>query len=184
MGDECVRCGSAHQIHLHHIQPRATGGSDADENLVPLCQVCHDKIHTGVTRENPAQFTGKEFWDWVEEYDGEEKEPWETEFVCNNCGHEWQGKPLLQRTSTNIACPNNRCPIGRGYVRIGDLMLDAMGSKKLIEEDDSMNYTGIGFELTERDRTIIDGIKHRSNSRFGSRPVSSITAKRAGSKCE
>jgi 5-methylcytosine-specific restriction endonuclease McrA len=30
---------------LHHIVPRSMGGEDHEENLVPLCQSCHRKVH-------------------------------------------------------------------------------------------------------------------------------------------
>lgn len=32
-------------IHAHHIQPRAHGGEDLQENMVDLCPKCHKHIH-------------------------------------------------------------------------------------------------------------------------------------------
>lgn len=42
-GSSCV-CGVPFE-HLHHVLPRARGGSDAVENLIGLCAVCHDGVH-------------------------------------------------------------------------------------------------------------------------------------------
>ena len=30
---------------LHHILPKSLGGLDEEDNLVPLCYECHDRIH-------------------------------------------------------------------------------------------------------------------------------------------
>lgn len=32
--------------HLHHMQYRSEGGSDAIDNLLPLCHKCHVAIHS------------------------------------------------------------------------------------------------------------------------------------------
>lgn len=32
-------------ISLHHVVPRAVGGSDDPSNLVPLCSGCHAEVH-------------------------------------------------------------------------------------------------------------------------------------------
>ncbi len=37
----CVKCGSEDDIHKDHIRPIAHGGSDAIENLQPLCRACN-----------------------------------------------------------------------------------------------------------------------------------------------
>ena len=31
----------------HHVRPRSQGGPDVIENLILLCQVCHDEHHAG-----------------------------------------------------------------------------------------------------------------------------------------
>lgn len=50
----CQRCGWNHDkwnpsdprhLELHHIKPHAAGGTNAAENLITLCVVCHDVIH-------------------------------------------------------------------------------------------------------------------------------------------
>jgi hypothetical protein len=43
-GAACEDCGAAAD-HAHHLVPRAMGGEDVDENLVPLCADCHRKRH-------------------------------------------------------------------------------------------------------------------------------------------
>ncbi len=32
-------------IHMHHVVPRAAGGSSEATNLAPLCTKCHHKMH-------------------------------------------------------------------------------------------------------------------------------------------
>jgi 5-methylcytosine-specific restriction endonuclease McrA len=32
-------------VVMHHIIPRSMGGEDNEENLVPLCQSCHRRVH-------------------------------------------------------------------------------------------------------------------------------------------
>ena len=51
----CTECGvdvtteddEAPRPHIHHVKPRADGGSDDVDNLVVLCPTCHDKKHDG-----------------------------------------------------------------------------------------------------------------------------------------
>jgi len=47
---ECRWCGKADgesdrfaYLEAHHITPRSEGGTDGDDNLITLCQACHDK---------------------------------------------------------------------------------------------------------------------------------------------
>jgi len=44
----CQRCKKHHRTHTglsaHHIVPRAIGGQDDDDNLITLCNKCHDWI--------------------------------------------------------------------------------------------------------------------------------------------
>lgn len=50
-GHRCVRCGATPtetlRLHVHHIVPRARGGSHTLENLVTLCDVCHPLVERG-----------------------------------------------------------------------------------------------------------------------------------------
>lgn len=42
----CRLCGAKKcQIQVHHILPRANGGSDKPSNLISLCGNCHGKVH-------------------------------------------------------------------------------------------------------------------------------------------
>jgi hypothetical protein len=36
------------KLHVHHIQFRSQGGSDAPSNLITLCEDCHNDLHAGV----------------------------------------------------------------------------------------------------------------------------------------
>ncbi len=45
VGDQkCFRCGVSDGLEVHHVVPRRIGGSDAKENLIPLCKGCHKRI--------------------------------------------------------------------------------------------------------------------------------------------
>jgi 5-methylcytosine-specific restriction endonuclease McrA len=47
-GHRCRRCGFPatpfEPLHVHHVVARAEGGTDALENLVTLCALCHPKL--------------------------------------------------------------------------------------------------------------------------------------------
>jgi 5-methylcytosine-specific restriction endonuclease McrA len=42
---KCYFCGSTDNIQLHHIIPKRLGGTSDPENLIPLCDNCHKKLH-------------------------------------------------------------------------------------------------------------------------------------------
>ncbi|WP_254535924.1 HNH endonuclease [Halomarina litorea] len=53
-GHTCQRCGcdvegghreSNQSAEVHHLIPRSAGGPDANQNLVTLCWLCHQKAH-------------------------------------------------------------------------------------------------------------------------------------------
>jgi ATP-dependent DNA helicase RecQ len=47
-GGRCVECGTEVQhagAHVHHVIPRAFGGTDTEDNLVALCSACHAGKH-------------------------------------------------------------------------------------------------------------------------------------------
>lgn len=44
---KCCSCGSKYPLEIHHIKPRAEGGSNAFYNLITLCKECHAKVHSG-----------------------------------------------------------------------------------------------------------------------------------------
>ena len=43
---KCLCCNSPIEHH-HHIVPRSKGGSDTPENIVGLCNKCHEQVHKG-----------------------------------------------------------------------------------------------------------------------------------------
>lgn len=40
----CRLCPSRWALGRHHLVPRGQRGDDVDDNLVPLCDVCHDGV--------------------------------------------------------------------------------------------------------------------------------------------
>ena len=44
-------CGSTRFLEVHHVKPRADGGSNRAENLVTLCSRCHRFVHEGFVHE-------------------------------------------------------------------------------------------------------------------------------------
>lgn len=45
LGCKCANCGSDKGIEYHHIVPLALGGTNRLTNIVPLCNICHEKAH-------------------------------------------------------------------------------------------------------------------------------------------
>lgn len=41
----CIGCGSPPPNDVHHVISRGAGGNDIVSNLMPLCRMCHEKIH-------------------------------------------------------------------------------------------------------------------------------------------
>ena len=46
-GFACYICGRDTNLHVHHIIPRADGGSNNPNNLVTLCSGCHRSVESG-----------------------------------------------------------------------------------------------------------------------------------------
>jgi hypothetical protein len=53
---ECSKCGWSHDLwnpsdprhlEIHHVEQHAKGGPNTPENLVTVCTICHDVIHSG-----------------------------------------------------------------------------------------------------------------------------------------
>lgn len=42
---ECKDKKKVSRLHVHHIKFRSNGGSDNPDNLITLCDICHDKMH-------------------------------------------------------------------------------------------------------------------------------------------
>jgi hypothetical protein len=46
-GPRCEVCGKAAFGEPHHVETVGSGGPDAEENQIQLCQVCHILAHSG-----------------------------------------------------------------------------------------------------------------------------------------
>jgi hypothetical protein len=65
---ECCRCGSSEELRVHHIVPIAFGGESEYENLVTLCEDCHQDAHKGAYNPPTTVYEGSEgFEDWIGE---------------------------------------------------------------------------------------------------------------------
>lgn len=42
----CQLCGSANNLHIHHIRYGSCGRKTYIGNLIRLCKPCHDKVHS------------------------------------------------------------------------------------------------------------------------------------------
>jgi HNH endonuclease len=45
-GHRCRWCGSADNLHVHHVRYRSEGGPNGARNLITLCGSCHDRAHS------------------------------------------------------------------------------------------------------------------------------------------
>lgn len=65
---ECRRCGCIENLRVHHIVPIAFGGESECENLVVLCEECHEDAHAGSYYPPTTIYDGLGgFDDWVAE---------------------------------------------------------------------------------------------------------------------
>jgi len=45
---QCQKCKAKNtKLHVHHIVFRSKGGTDTPDNLISLCESCHNKLHAG-----------------------------------------------------------------------------------------------------------------------------------------
>ncbi|MDQ5883067.1 MAG: 5-methylcytosine-specific restriction enzyme [Patescibacteria group bacterium] len=44
-GAHCLFCGTTQNLTIHHVIPLSQGGDNSDDNLVVLCDSCHQKLH-------------------------------------------------------------------------------------------------------------------------------------------
>src|SRR5713101_2177691 len=44
-GWQCQRCGCSSNLQVHHIIRRSSLGNDEEENLITLCESCHQAAH-------------------------------------------------------------------------------------------------------------------------------------------
>lgn len=56
-GRRCRACGTRDELSVHHILPRAEGGTDDGANLVTLCEPCHNEVE---------QVPSADGWRWIE----------------------------------------------------------------------------------------------------------------------
>ena len=45
-GWRCQNCGASQNLEVHHQQFRSHSGDDAEQNLITLCNDCHEFIHS------------------------------------------------------------------------------------------------------------------------------------------
>jgi len=165
----CQRCGfsankeTEHHLEVHHITPRAEGGTNALDNLTTICEVCHDEIHADAKPGEVAKYTGNAFQAWLEEYDGAEKEPWDSEYICTECGHRWVGKPYAERSS-RPQCVNSDCnATSRGVcIEIGEVYFPITTLKSIQKNDEPLNYTGIEVKQPIEEFTPVSLFEHYS----------------------
>jgi 5-methylcytosine-specific restriction endonuclease McrA len=50
----CQNCGSLLRLQVHHQELRSHCGSDTDENLITLCDVCHRRAHRQSSKSSPG----------------------------------------------------------------------------------------------------------------------------------
>ena len=50
-GQSCYCCESQAQVR-HHVTPLSKGGRNKDNNIVPLCRRCHEKVHPWLGSKN------------------------------------------------------------------------------------------------------------------------------------
>jgi 5-methylcytosine-specific restriction endonuclease McrA len=59
-GGHCAYCGDelSGNFDIDHVHPRAKGGSNADDNLMPACKWCNNKKRDKTVEEFRAVFFG------------------------------------------------------------------------------------------------------------------------------
>ena len=68
-GRGCMRCRARQRLQAHHRLPTGRGGADTMENLVTLCERCHNWVHR---HPDESRALGLLFASW----DGAPSEPW------------------------------------------------------------------------------------------------------------
>jgi len=61
----CVVCKQIEKLHEHHILPKEWGGSEAKQNKVYLCRLCHYRVHLWIkyTHFTNGQDLYDKFWE-------------------------------------------------------------------------------------------------------------------------
>lgn len=55
-GERCIYCGSPYAMPNAHFIPRSHGGLGIEENIVTLCQNCHNKTDNTTERQHMLYF--------------------------------------------------------------------------------------------------------------------------------
>lgn len=55
--NQCAICGNKDFLEVHHLTPKAGGGTDDYDNLILLCACCHATIHHRTY--NPEKYSRK-----------------------------------------------------------------------------------------------------------------------------
>jgi len=56
--NSCRMCSSGDLLTVHHFWPRGTGGGNELDNLVTLCEKCHQNICSSCSRDKTARVPG------------------------------------------------------------------------------------------------------------------------------
>ena len=80
-GWRCALCDDTRRLQIHHVVPRAAGGSDFPDNLITLCYRCHAAAHGVLLPEMPsycnADYMEQACVEYVSDYYAETTgEPW------------------------------------------------------------------------------------------------------------
>lgn len=73
-------CRSTHSLSVHHIIPRSAGGKDIQDNLILLCDDCHDEIEdVGIrTKDDIRNFVPEHLRPEIEEREVIDPNDWHT----------------------------------------------------------------------------------------------------------
>ena len=121
-GGQCVCCGAKSLcgtkvykgLTAHHIMPRAKGGGDYLDNLITLCETCHDEIE-GNGVKSPAAIIGFDSVETIDEplqVEHEEPAPKQTKTLWAGYGKQKAMKcPHREacREHFGITRPGYRC---------------------------------------------------------------------------
>lgn len=60
----CVACGAEPEggATLHHIKTRGSGGTDEDFNLISLCQIHHNEVHSSGLNSFSKKYKNVKAW--------------------------------------------------------------------------------------------------------------------------
>lgn len=79
-GDMCRRCGTHWDLHVHHVNYRSEGGSNAKHNLITLCEDCHSWAHANKRERKPLLLA----YIWLLYVEGKQLTIREVEHVVGN----------------------------------------------------------------------------------------------------